>query len=478
MARFDYDIGIIGAGAAGLTVASGAAQLGAKTLLVEKEEALGGDCLHFGCVPSKTLIKSARQYHRIGKAEQYGLPPVAVAPVDFSRIAERIGGVVAEIQHHDSVERFSGLGVTVRFGSAAFLDEHRIELSGAQVSAKKWVIAAGSSASVPPIPGLDSVEILTNRTLFSLSALPESLLILGAGAIALEMAQAFARLGSKVTVLQRSRQVLSKEDPDLAGLVMQAMVDDGVTFHLGCTFVSVEEAAGTKTVRFNSADGREMAISGSHLLVALGRSANVSGLQLENCGVTGQPAGIEVDRRLRTSCKHIYAAGDVIGGYQFTHAAGYEGGVVLTNAVLRLPRRVNYRWMSWCTYTDPELASIGMNEKRAAAAGIQYQVHEELFKDNDRAQTEGHPAGKIKLLLDKKDRPLGVQIFGPHAGDLLAEWVAACNGRVRLSTLAGAIYPYPTFAEINKRVAGSVLSPRLFSATVRRALKLLFQYRG
>ena len=370
------------------------------------------------------------------------------------------------------------MGVNVRFGSPAFLDEHRIELNGTQVSAKKWVIATGSSASVPPIPGLDSVEILTNRNIFSLSALPESLLILGAGAIALEMAQAFARLGSKVTVLQRSRQVLSKEDPDLADLVMQALADEGITFHLGCSLVSVEETAGNKTVRFTSAEGKEQAITGSHLLVALGRSANVSGLQLENCGVTSLPAGIEVDRRLRTSCTHIYAAGDVIGGYQFTHAAGYEGGVVLTNAVLRLPRRVNYRWMSWCTYTDPELASIGLNEKRARAAGIRYQVHEELFKDNDRAQAEGLTAGKIKLLLDKRDRPLGVQILGPHAGDLLAEWVAALNGRVRLSTLAGAIHPYPTFAEITKRVTGSVLSPRLFSATVRKTLKLLFQYRG
>ena len=316
------------------------------------------------------------------------------------------------------------------------------------------------------------------QNFFSLSELPDSLLILGAGAIALEMAQAFARLGSKVTVLQRSRQVLSKEDPDLAALVMQAMADEGVSFHLGCTFLSVEETADGKTVRFRDEDDTEQAISGSHLLVALGRSVNTSGLKLENCGVTCQPSGIEVDRRLRTSCKHIYAAGDVIGGYQFTHAAGYEGGIVLTNAVLRLPRKVNYRWMSWCTYTDPELASIGMNEKRAAAAGIQYQVHEEPFRDNDRAQTEGLTTGKIKLLLDKKGKPLGVQILGPHAGDLLAEWVAALNGRVRLSTLAGAIHPYPTFAEINKRVVGSVLSPRLFSGTVRKALKLLFQYRG
>ncbi len=478
MARFEYDIGIIGGGAAGLTVASGAAQLGAKTLLVEKEEALGGDCLHFGCVPSKTLIKSARMYHQIGQAENYGLPRVTAAPVDFSRVSERIAEVISQIQHHDSVERFSGLGVNVRFGSPQFTDENSVDLNGKQVTAEKWVIATGSSAAIPPIPGLESVEILTNKNIFSLTELPDSLIILGAGAIALEMAQSFQRFGSKVTVLQRSKQILSKEDTDLADMVMKTMEKDGVCFHLGCNFISVEETGGRKTVTFRSEDGKEMTVSGSHLLVALGRTANVSGLNLESCGVKYIPSGIEVDNRLRTSRKHIYAAGDVNGGYQFTHAAGYEGGVVLTNAVLHLPRKVNYRWMCWCTYTSPELASIGMNEKRAAAEGIQYGLHEELFSDNDRAQTEGITDGKIKLLLDKKDKPLGVQILGPHAGDLLAEWVAALNGTLRLSTIAGAIHPYPTFAEINKRVTGSVLSPKLFSGKVRKILKLLFKFRG
>lgn len=478
MARFEYDIGIIGGGAAGLTVASGAAQLGAKTLLVEKEEALGGDCLHFGCVPSKTLIKSARMYHQIGQTEKYGLPRVTAGPVDFSRVSERIAEVISQIQHHDSVERFSGLGVNVRFGNPQFTDENSIDLNGKQVTAEKWVIATGSSASIPAIPGLETVEILTNKNIFSLTELPDSLIILGAGAIALEMAQSFQRFGTKVTVLQRSKQILSKEDTDLADMVMKTMEKDGVCFHLGCNFISVEETAGRKTVTFRSEDGEEMTVSGSHLLVALGRTANVSGLNLESCGVKYKPSGIEVDNRLRTSRKHIYAAGDVNGGYQFTHAAGYEGGVVLTNAVLHVPRKINYRWMSWCTYTSPELASIGVNEKRATAEGIQYGLHEELFSDNDRAQTEGITDGKIKLLLDKKDKPLGVQILGPHAGDLLAEWVAALNGRLRLSTIAGAIHPYPTLAEINKRVTGSVLSPKLFSGKVRKILKLLFKFRG
>ncbi len=478
MARFEYDIGIIGGGAAGLTVASGAAQLGAKTLLVEKEEALGGDCLHFGCVPSKTLIKSARVYHQAGQTRQYGLPGLNLPPVDFSRVSDRIKSVISQIQHHDSVERFSGLGVHVRFGNPQFTDEHSIELGGKRISAEKWVIATGSSASRPPIPGFEEVDILTNRDIFSLTELPDSLIILGAGAIALEMAQSFQRFGTKVTVLQRSKQVLSKEDADLADTVMKTMEREGVCFHLGCDFMSISATDTVKSVTFRDDEGKEITVSGTHLLAALGRTANVSGLNLENCGVTYLPSGIEVDDRLRTSRKHIYAAGDVIGGYQFTHAAGYEGGVVLTNAVLRLPRKVNYRWMSWCTYTSPELSSIGRNEKRAAAEGLDYQVHEESFSNNDRAQTEGISDGKIKLLLDKKERPLGVQILGPHAGDILSQWVAVLNGKMRLSTIAGAIQPYPTFAEINKRAAGAVLSPKLFSTKVRKTLKWLFKYRG
>lgn len=478
MSRFDYDIGVIGGGAAGLTVASGAAQLGAKTILIEKEPLLGGDCLHFGCVPSKTLIKSARVYHQVGQTQKFGLPAATIGPVDFSSVSKRINTVIDKIQHHDSVERFSGLGVNVVFSAARFTDDHTIDLEGKNITADKWVIATGSSPALPGVPGLDSVDVLTNRDIFSLNELPESLIVLGAGAIGLEMAQSFQRLGSRVTVIQRSGQVLSKEDSDMADNLRKTLEDEGIIFHLGCSVESVAEEGGEKTITFCSKDGMIKRVSASHILVALGRSVNTQGLGLENCGVTYSPAGIEVDSRLRTSCKHIYGAGDVIGGYQFTHAAGYEGGVVLTNAVLRLPRKTNYRWMSWCTYTSPELASIGLNEKRAAAIGMDYHVHEEHFADNDRAQAEGQVDGKIKLLLDRKDKPLGVQILGPHAGDLMAEWISVLNGKLRLSTLAGAIHPYPTLAEINKRAAGSILAPKLFSDKVRKTLKLLLRYRG
>ena len=478
MASFDYDIGIIGGGAAGLTVASGAAQLGAKTILIEREELLGGDCLHYGCVPSKSLIATAKAYHQLSRLEEFGLPEVQAGPVNFAKVSERIKGVIATIQHHDSVERFTGLGVDVQFGEAHFADDHTVNTGVKRVTADKWVVTTGSSPSLPPIPGLRDIEVLTNRDIFYLEKLPESLIVLGGGAIALEMAQAFNRLGSKVTVIQRSDQILSREDRDMADLVMSSLEEEGVTFYLGASIMSVSDAGGHKTVTLKTADRKPRDVRGTDILVALGRTVNTQSLGLENAGVNFSSKGIEVDSRLRSSAKHIFGAGDVIGGYQFTHAAGYEGGVVLTNAVLHLPRKVNYTWMPWCTYTSPELASIGMNEKRARNAGLDYHVHVEQFSDNDRAQAEGGPKGQVKLLLSRKDKPLGVQIAGLHAGDLLSEWVGVLNGNVRMSTVAGAIHPYPTLAEINKRSVGAVLSPKLFSDRVRKALKLLFKYRG
>ena len=478
MAKYEYDIGIIGGGAAGLTVASGAAQLGAKTLLVEREPSLGGDCLHFGCVPSKTLIKTAKVYQQFKNTEMFGLPAITPPPVDFRQVAGRIKNVVDHIQVHDSVARFSGLGVNIKFGPAEFMDEHTINCQGKRISAAKWVVATGSSAAVPSISGLDSIKYLTNRDVFSLDALPQSLIVVGAGAIAMEMAQSFNRLGSKVTVLQRSDQVLSKEDRDMADIVMNSLALEGVQFHLGCTVRRVSEENSGKKVYFKNSQGELQTVAGTEILIALGREVNTAGLNLENCGVAYSSTGIEVDKKLRTSQKHIYAAGDVIGGYQFTHAAGYEGGIVLSNAVLHFPRKVNYTWMPWCTYTGPELASIGMNEKRAIASAIPHKIYTEQFEDNDRSYAEGETQGFIKLIIGEKGKPLGVQILGSRAGDLLSQWVAVLNGKVKLSNMAGAIQPYPTFAEINKRVVGGIYSEKLFSDKVRKVLHYFFNYRG
>jgi pyruvate/2-oxoglutarate dehydrogenase complex dihydrolipoamide dehydrogenase (E3) component len=477
MAGYDFDIGILGSGAAGLTVAAGSAQLGVKTLLVEKDEKLGGDCLHYGCVPSKTLIRTATVYHQIKNAEKYGLPRIDAPHVDYRDIARRIQGVIDTIQVHDSPERFCKLGAQVEFGDPVFTDEHSINLNGKIYSAKSWVIATGSSPGIPSIEGLDRTPYITNKEIFSLDSLPKSMIVLGAGPIATEMAQAFCRLGTDVTVIQRSGQILSKEDKDMADIVMEVLKKEGVKFYLNSKVLMVCDHGNDREVQIQSGEDK-ISLRGERILVALGREANLKGLGLENIGVEVERKGLKVNDRLRTAQKHIYAAGDVTGANQFTHAAGYEGGIVITNAVFHLPRKVDYTYLPWCTYTEPELASIGMNEKRAKEAGLEYTVWTEEFKTNDRALAEGESTGNIKLILDSEEKPLGVQILGLHGGEIVSEWVAALSGKVKLSTLAAAVHPYPTLGEINKRVAGALLSKKLFSDKVRKGLKFFFNFKG
>ena len=311
-----------------------------------------------------------------------------------------------------------------------------------------------------------------------MNTLPGSMIILGGGPIAVEMAQAFNRLGTGTTLIQRSSQILSREDRDMADTVMGRLTDEGVHFTLGASIVSIAEKNGRKEVTFKNNEGELKTITAEALLVAMGRAPNVDGLGLEKIGLAFTNKGIGVDSRLRTNHKHIYAAGDITGQYQFTHAAGYEGSIVVSNAVFHLPRKADYTLLPWCTYTSPELASIGLNEKGAAAAGIKYSLWTEEFRNNDRSLAEGEETGSIKMLLDEKEKPVGIQILGLHAGDLLNEWVGLLNGKVKLSTLAGAIHPYPTLGEINKRVAGSFLSQKIFSDTVKKGLKFFFNFKG
>jgi len=478
MATYDYDIGILGGGAAGLTIASGAAQFGAKTLLIEKEKSLGGDCLHFGCVPSKTLIKTANVYHLMKHAGRYGLPHLDLTTVDFREVAKRIQSVIRVIEEHDSKERFCSLGARVEFGSARFMDEHAVLLNGGIYSAKNWVIATGSSPAVPPIEGIDTTPYITNKEIFSLESLPKSLIAIGGGPVSIEMAQAFSRLGTKVTVVELGDQILGAEDRDMAEQLMNILVSGGITFHVSSSILRVRDLGNEKEVVVKNGGGNTVSLKAETILIATGRQANLQGLGLEDIPVGFDRKGLKVDSRLRTNHKHIFAAGDTTGAYQFTHAAGYEGGIVLSNAILHLPRKADYTNLPWCTFTDPELASIGMNEKRAAAAGIPYSVWTEEFKSNDRSLAEGEEAGRIKLLLDERERPIGVQILGPHAGELVSEWVAVMNGKVKLSTLAAAVHPYPTLGEINKKVAGTFFSGKIFSEKVKKALKFFFNLKG
>ncbi|HWR97358.1 MAG TPA: FAD-dependent oxidoreductase, partial [Candidatus Methanoperedens sp.] len=341
------------------------------------------------------------------------------------------------------------------------------------------VVATGSSPTLPPVEGLAGVPHWTNETLFAQRTLPARLLVLGGGPIGLEMAQAFTRLGARVTVVEYLGQVLGAEDEDVAAVLRTRLEAEGTTILAGMQALRAE-AAGT-AVRLTvapAAGGTPQVLAADALLVATGRAPNVARLGLEAAGVEYTARGIPTDARLRTSAKHIFACGDVHGRYAFTHVAGYEGSVALTNAILRLPRRADYTRVPWCTYTDPEVASVGLNEKRARTQGVPFRVLAEPFADNDRAIAEGAPEGMIKVLVSPKGGVLGCQIVGEHAGELIHEWVAALAGKVSLASLASAIHAYPTLAEISKRAAGSYYADRLFSRRTRGVLSLLFNLKG
>lgn len=453
MAKYDYDMIVIGGGAAGLTASTACSSAGARTLLIEKEEKLGGDCLHFGCVPSKSLIKSAYAYYVINNAAKYGLPAAKTERPDFKRIAGRISGIIDTIQVHDSPEYIKEhYKVETEFGAASFVDSHTIDLNGKNLTSKNFVIATGSSPAVPPIPGIEDVPYLTNLQIFSLDELPESMIVLGAGPIGMEMAQAFARLGTKVTVVEYESQVLIREDEDIAEGVASFLTEEGVNLQLGQKAVEVKKSSNgiQLTVESVSNQGTKKELEASCLLVATGRSPNVEGMSLEKAGVAYDRRGIKVNQRLQTTAKNIYACGDINGQFPFTHVAAYEAEIAMMNAVFHLPIKANYTHVPWVTYLDPEIASVGYNEKRAKEAGIKYSVHKEPLKNNHRAIAESETNGFVKLITKTNGKLIGCQVVGFHAGDLIHEWVVALNGKVNLNKIRGAVHAYPTLAEANK----------------------------
>lgn len=482
MARYTHDAIIIGGGAGGLVTTVGCAQLGLKTAVVERQR-LGGDCLYHGCVPSKTLLRSAAVYRQAAEFERFGLPSVDMPPVRMADVNRRVQEVVSEIAQHDAPERFERLGAEVYSGDPRFMSPHEVEVDGEVISARSIVIATGSSPRGLPIPGLEEAGYITNLDVFDLAELPRRLVVIGAGPIGSEMAHAFARLGSAVTVLDVASQVLPREDADMAAIVQQRMEADGVQFKLGAKIARVEggaaagePAAGSKRVVLDE-DGTETVLEADELLVAAGRTGNIDRLDLAKAGVATEKGFITTNSKLQTSQKHILAVGDVNGRYLFTHVAGAEGSVAVRRVVFRMGS-MNYRSVPWVTYTDPELASIGYNERSAAEAGIDYHtVHQEI-SSNDRAQAEGEPAGMMKVLLDRKDRVIGTQIAALHAGDLLLPSIFAVGKGWKLGEVMSPIYPYPTLGEIHKKAASGYMAPKLFNARVRRLLRAVFRYRG
>ncbi len=476
MARFTHDILVVGGGAAGLTTASGSAQLGLKTALVEKAH-LGGDCLYYGCVPSKALLRTASVYHEMRSSARFGLPPVIPPPVDMGAVNARVQSVIAAIAHHDSPERFTSLGTDVYFGSPRFVSPHEVELAdGTRLSASKVVLAVGSSPRGLPVPGLADVGYITNVDVFSLSELPPRMVVIGAGPIGIEMAQAFSRLGSKVSVVDVADQILIKEDADVAGIVQRRLEADGVDVYVGASIARVEAGPNGKTVVL--AGSPERRLEADQILVATGRQGNTADLDLDHAGVTVERSFIPVDSTLRTAQRHIMAIGDCNGQYLFTHVAGAEGSVAVRRFALGVGGTIDYRAVPWCTYTDPEIASVGHNERSATEAGIRYDVIRQPFDAVDRAQAEGETDGVMKILVGPKGRVIGTQIVGPHAGELLGPALFAVTGRWKPSALMGPIYPYPTVLESYKKAVGGSLAPRLFNDRVRSILRFLHRYRG
>ena len=470
----DVDMLVIGAGSAGLSVAAGAAQLGASTVLVERHR-MGGDCLNTGCVPSKALL-AASQAARRWRSEQALGVTYAPPSVDFTAVNRHVQDVITAIEPNDSVERFEGLGVKVIKGTARFVGQREVAVDGTRIRARRIVIATGSSAAVPPIPGLERVPYFTNETIFENAQLPRHLIVIGGGPIGLEMAQAHRGLGAEVTVLEAFR-VLPKDDPELAPMLRQHLVDEDIAIREQVKITRIEADGSGIAAVLETEGGGEERIAGSHLLVAAGRRPNVADLDLEKAGIDYGPHGIKVDARLRTTNKRVFAIGDVAGGPQFTHVAGYHAGIVIRNALFRLPAKVDYRSLPWVTFTDPELAQAGLTEEQARAAyGDDVTVLRWPYHENDRAQTERVTHGLIKAVTTKSGKILGATILGAQAGELIQLWVLAIDQRLNIKALAGMIAPYPTLGEISKRAAGSFFTPKLFSERTRRLVRLLLRF--
>jgi pyruvate/2-oxoglutarate dehydrogenase complex dihydrolipoamide dehydrogenase (E3) component len=463
------DVCVIGAGSGGLSVAAGAVQMGADVVLIEKDK-MGGDCLNTGCIPSKALLAAAKKAQSMRKTKEFGIE--AVQPkVDFAAVMAHVQDVIKGIEPNDSVERFEDLGSTVILGTARFTSDRELMVGEQRITAKRFVIATGSRAGIPPIAGLEETDYFTNETIFSNTVCPEHLIIIGAGPIGVEMAQAHLRLGAAVTIVERSR-ALPKDDTELADIVVGALREEGVSIR---EQVNIEKVSGKHGAIQLTLEGGEC-IEGSHLLVAAGRSPNVDDLGLEKANVDYEKSGIVVDDRLRTSNKRIFAIGDVKGGLMFTHLANYDAGIVIRNILFKLPSKKNYAFIPWVTYTDPELAQVGMTEAQARERfGDVVQAISWPYSENDRARTERSTTGRIKVVVGKRGKILGAGIAGAHAGELIQTWQIALAKGMKMSDMASMIAPYPTFSEISKRAAGAYFTDSLFSPRTKRIVRLLLK---
>ena len=468
MKTIDTDLLVIGGGSGGLSVAAGAVQMGADVTLLEGHK-MGGDCLNYGCVPSKALLASGKAAQRARHTQAFGVTD-SNTKVDYAATKDHVHNVIGTIAPHDSVERFERLGVRVIQDYGRFTGPRTVHAGGYEITARRIVIATGSSPLIPPIPGLDSVPYETNETLFDLREKPDHLLIIGGGPIGMEMAQAHLRLDCKVTVIEGAR-ALGRDDPECAKIVLDALRNEGLDLAEGALAEKITGQAGKITVTCK--DGR--AFTGSHLLMAVGRKPNTDRLDLKAAGIQTTDSGIKVDEGLRTTNRRVYAIGDVAGGLQFTHVAGYHAGIVIRSALLGLPATARTAHIPWATYTAPELAQVGLTESEAREIhGDKLDIARFSYAENDRAIAERQTTGLIKVMV-VRGRPVGASIAGHQAGELIATWSMVLANNLKMKHIAAMVAPYPTIAEINKRVAGAYFSPKLFDNPMLKRMVGLVQ---
>ncbi len=500
MKNYDYDLIIIGGGSAGLSLASGSAQLGVKVLLIAKEE-LGGDCLHYGCVPSKALLKSAKVAHQIKDAEKYGLEleeknKLKNLKFNWEKITGRIKKIQKKIQKHDSPERFREMGCDVVFGTAEFTNSHSVKIilnpklkklqekdfkdkKEIILSGRKISIATGSRPRIPKIEGLGKNDAITNEQIFSLKTQPKHLAIIGGGVIASEIAQAMTRLGTKVTIIEKHGKFFGRFTDDIADFMSEKFKKEGVDILLNTETLSVKTKGDKKVLKLKI-ENSEKNLEVDQILLAVGRVPNTN-INLEAAGIEYGSRGIKVDKKLRTTQPHITAIGDVNGYAMFTHAANYEAGIVLTNEILNIPfvkQKADYGKIGWTIYTDPEIASIGEDENSAKKKNLDFEVLKFDFSKNDRALSESASDGFVKIILGKKHIILGAQIMGTRSGEMIREWQLAIEQNIKLDKIARSTYIYPTFGEASKWVSGSYFGPKLFSPKVKKILRFFHKYRG
>jgi dihydrolipoamide dehydrogenase len=471
----NYDLIVIGGGAAGLVAATGGASLGAKTALIEKNK-LGGDCTWYGCVPSKTLLKSAQVFSLVKRLKEFGISADSDIKLDGSLVMTHVRDVIKKISEHHPSDVFEAKGIKMLFGAPKFIDQYTVEMSGQKIRAKRFILAMGSHPMVPPIEGLKDIDYLTNENVFDLKTLPKSLAVLGGGPIGMELSLAFARLGVEVSIVEMADRLMAREDKEIADVLIEELKRIGIKIFTSQKAVKFIKSDGLCAITLEDKNKNQSTVKAEKVIVAVGRAANVQGLDLEKAGVKYSNRGVEVDASLRTSAKNIYACGDVAGPYQFSHMAEYQAVIAVGNALFPLKRKVDYSAVPWCTFTDPEVARVGLTEDEARTKFTDIKIYRSAYSGNDRAVTDAEERGLAKVIADKKGFILGAHVVGANAGEIIHEYVFAKANKLKIGSLSSTIHIYPTLAQVVKRSADQYYIEMMNKGWIKGFFRLLLKF--